>query len=32
MPFDEVRFRHQNWYHRKCVWHIAHLIRLDNFF
>lgn len=31
-PFDEVRIRYQNWYHRKCVWYIAHLIKLDNFF
>jgi len=32
LPFDEIRIRYENWYHRRCVWHIAHLIRLDNFF
>ena len=25
-------YEYENWYHRKCVWHIAHLVRLDNFF
>ena len=32
MPFNERRVRHNHDYHRSCVWHIAHLIRLENFF
>jgi len=32
MPFDERRVRNQHSYHRSCVWHVAHLIRLENFF
>ena len=32
LRFDEARIRYANWYHRRCVWHVAHLIRLDNFF
>jgi len=30
--FDECRISNTHWYHRKCVCHIAHLVRLDCFF
>ena len=32
MPFNERRIRNQKDYHRRCVWHIAYLKQLDNFF
>ena len=32
MQFDTCRVRYAHWYHRRCVWHVAHLVRLDGFF
>jgi len=32
LSFSEARIRYENWYHRKCAWHVAHLVRLDLFF
>ena len=30
--FEKYRIRNANWYPRTCMWHVAHLIQLDNFF
>ena len=32
MHFDDRRIRNSHDYHRSCVWHIAYLRMLDNFF